>query len=361
MYLTWNWAIGIVFFLCAQYGNAQQPGTVLSVEEIHQVASKQSQVIESLKVDYTVKFERLADVASTKDVSIKPCRIVFALKGDKRYLKYVPIDSEPGDVSREASFDGLNSLQYWSGSAIVENGKTRQCEELEFYVKDLLSIPYTDKAKISDDISWRYPHVLRPLGDDNKSKYTVLPAQEQIDGVWCQVIEYPNYDKIWVDTSLGCVIRRRIRTDASGIEDAPLFFRYELTDYVETAPGIWLPMHCQLIRYGKPIDGPAFRNKPVFRWVVNVDNAVVNSVEESDFSINLPPGTTVTRGDESFVVGGTSPVLIQQFGDISAKKYGQSLTPEGRRRWIFVWINFLIVVVLICCVIAARRHRSRSL
>jgi hypothetical protein len=68
--------------------------------------------------------------------------------------------------------------------------------------------------------------------------YRVLPLQEQADGAWCHVVEAPGEDKIWFDASIGFAMRRRECFAAkSGVRNGV----FELSDYRQAEPGIWIP------------------------------------------------------------------------------------------------------------------------
>jgi hypothetical protein len=60
------------------------------------------------------------------------------------------------------------------------------------------------------------------------------------------VLEYPGYDRLWIDTERGCALLAR---ETHSSRNGALVQRIELSGHREVAPGIWLPSSIRNIQY----------------------------------------------------------------------------------------------------------------
>jgi hypothetical protein len=121
----------------------------------------------------------------------------------------------------------------------------------------------------------------------------VRPYQEQADGAWCHVVEVPGVDELWLDPAVGFALRRR---NWSGGEPGALFARYELSDYREAAPKVWMPWKIHRIVYDTR--SPASGRRPVLvDALATVLSVKVNDVPAEVFQFTPPPGTLVQDRD----------------------------------------------------------------
>lgn len=122
----------------------------------------------------------------------------------------------------------------------------------------------------------------------------VRPRQEQVDGVWCHVIEVPGLDTLWIDPSVGFGIRRRLW---AGGNSGMLYTRYELSDFREMKPDIWIPWRLRRIVYDTAVRKPGTTPTIIVEGRATVVRAVVNEVPEDLFQFKPPPGTLVQNRD----------------------------------------------------------------
>src|SRR5262249_22669872 len=137
-----------------------------------------------------------------------------------------------------------------------------------------------------------------------QKEYRVHPRQEQVAGAWCHVVEFPGVDKLWVDPAIGFAVRRR---EGSAGNPPALVARYELSDYRETAPGVWLPWKLRRVNY--KIRPPSTQGDPLPEAdsVATVARVEVNQVDSDLFRFTPPPGTLVQdrdAGEMSQIPGG---------------------------------------------------------
>jgi hypothetical protein len=124
--------------------------------------------------------------------------------------------------------------------------------------------------------------------------YGVLPFQEEQGGALCHVVERPGVDRLWIDPGIGFALRGRLRFAG---QPPALAAGYEMSDFREAAPGIWLPWRVREIVYRGPPrpggDGPQVEHE-VVGSVVRVQ---VNDVPEELFHFTPPPGTLIQDRD----------------------------------------------------------------
>lgn len=321
----------------------------MSFEEVRAAVLDRQNAIKSVRVTYDLTTQKLADDPFIpKEAVWGTRRITFVIEGNRRYLHLTPSNKSAKEFI--ASFDGNETLK-WSGTrAFVVDGKLRECEGFELYCNTVLQLPYMDADKVNRENLWFLSYVLNL----HKQEYRLRSKQEQIDGAWCYVLECPNRDIIWVDPQLGYAMRKRetllVVDAAKGISRKQ--FEYTFRDFAEGAPGISVPKTATMVRFGRLVkDGPQV---PVIEWKISVLEISLNQVQEKDFEVKIPPGTTVVKGNESFLVPGDRELLIKKFADLHAPPK-PGMGPKSRN-WILV-INMLLLVILIVVFIARRLLR----
>jgi hypothetical protein len=148
--------------------------------------------------------------------------------------------------------------------------------------------PPDDDSKIPDQGRTFFLHTALA-----QKGYGVLPRQELVDGVWCHVVELPGVDKLWLDPARGFALLRRERF--TGTPPVPTF-RYELSDYREVAPAVWLPYKLRRVIFAAHKSGETSPRIQMDATGTVVD-AEVNQVPEDFFQFTPPPGTLVQDRD----------------------------------------------------------------
>ena len=133
---------------------------------------------------------------------------------------------------------------------------------------------------------------LGDLIDDDRCR---VMRPELVDGVWCQVVEIPGSDRLWVDCARGVVPRRVF---LGGQSDHPEVARYEQGDFREVIPGLFLPYRLRRTQARNDLD-----------FSTIVDRYEVNNVADDQFRVEVGPGTLIyDRDTDTFsqVPGGFS-------------------------------------------------------
>jgi hypothetical protein len=155
--------------------------------------------------------------------------------------------------------------------------------------------PYTDKCRVEaflESLGWWPPDdPSAPPKSDGRPLFIqqvlaqdecrVAGDQEQIEGRWCHVVEAPG-DRLWIDVPRGTLVRRQLL--ASG--EPPSTSTFELRDYREVEPAIWLPY-------------TIWRELPFYSLesIYQVKAYQVNNVSDSQFSYTPGPGIVVIDRD----------------------------------------------------------------
>jgi hypothetical protein len=192
----------------------------------------------------------------------------------------------------------------------------------------------------------RGPHAARER--PRPADFRLLPAQQQVDGAWCHVVDDPGHDRLWIDPAVGFGVRRRERYAG----DPPaLVGRYELSDFRQTA-GVWFPWKVrQTVHTASPRTGaPNALERHVEADVVEPE---LNEVSEDFFVFQPPAGTLVQDRDTGVTtqVPGGLPFLdsvIRRTADETAARNTPSprfAGPEGWEEWVPLLAVIALVVV----------------
>lgn len=112
-----------------------------------------------------------------------------------------------------------------------------------------------------------------------------------IDGSWCYLVERPGVDRMWFDPALGFALKRR---EWFSGRPPSLSRRYELSDYREEEPGVWLPRMIRRVGFRPPGSAAAVGGTEVETdSTAHVLRAEVNRVSEQQFQFRPLPGLLV--------------------------------------------------------------------
>jgi hypothetical protein len=224
------------------------------------------------------------------------------------------------------------------------------------YIQQAFSMPISDRqlAMTSSD-PFYLPEALRAF-----PKYVV--EHEEIDGRPCIVIDYPEYDKVWIDPALGGAPRRRERRFLDSAS-RPLNWRMEWSDYVETEKGLWAPRNIFLINYCSSFSGPELENVPFMETQLVVDELGVNNVEDSDFALHLRTGAHVhdfTTGAD-FTFAKEKNLALAELLESAAEIMKSQPQDRGNERWrMILGAATLALTLAIALTIAIRRRRRTA-
>ena len=322
-----------------------------SLSQIYEGAKASRSLLKSLRVEYDFTQQVPPRQGLTKpagpQAAVGTCRRTFVFERERRYLAEA-WDRGAGFVTGPTYvFDGDTGFIYDQGSLITRAEKYHQSDNAEYYCEGMIDVPVSDLTRAQYDNSWSYPHCLRPGA---RKEIVVLPGQEQIDGAWCHVVVCPGVMKWWVDPRLGFAPRRKEQYAEGnpGVADVaprPLA-NYSLSSFSEPVNGLWLPMLCECRVY--PKDGRS--SQPELQQRLEVKSLSVNQATDSDFDLDLPPGTMVLGPGKGFVVKGdksrlldiaagsldrpaAKPSPLRQLLLVNAALAGLTLTVYAYRRW----------------------------
>jgi protein O-mannosyl-transferase len=91
------------------------------------------------------------------------------------------------------------------------------------------------------------PDAIPGIVAENRRHYRLRPELERVAGAWCHVLEWPDFDVMWVDTSRSFLLLRR-ESRVRGV------LRSVLTNWepVECRPGVWIPTRSEKVTYLLP-------------------------------------------------------------------------------------------------------------
>jgi len=185
--------------------------------------------------------------------------------------------------ARQASVDGLKQ-----GGSLWINWHYTNNLSLSVFKYITQSTGANPVTIASDDLKRPFlPDFLR----NNVARYRVKPEPEEIDGVRCWLVEWPDMDRFWVDPQHGFAIRRRAYCWGPG---KPLHTGVLNRDYREAKPGLWLPYLQIVDRYADiNAEDKAVWGKLACRTEMQLDSIEFDRLSDDFFAIRLPPGTIV--------------------------------------------------------------------
>lgn len=387
----------------------------LPLKDIISVLKLRAEAIESLFVEYEVDTPLLDKPEVVKrylfvGALLKAERRIYAFKGVKQYYRMVrskqlePLapDVEPDynaipgglelqkklDAQRrrggktdnkaaleakkgaalgfdtEAAFDGDTLRRTSFGSTNADVTKREQLPPgktwfIQDYVRNIgMKVPDALKSNNSGE-GERLPDALEQDG------YEIQEKEEQVYGASCIVVSRPGRDKLWLDPRLGYALRQRELYDA---ESGILRERMQNQNYIEAKPGIWLPQMCIRDECGYQQAPPAYRGKPLIRYVYTVKRLGVNNVPDELFILKIKPGTVVA--DQTVrTEDGLSDYPVVYVMPADARRLDQvvqeSLAREkewnsgGRRNYVVLSVMAGLLVLLLA-LYAVRRFRSQK-
>lgn len=237
----------------------------------------------------------------------KKVRMVLAGKGSLRFASYIhstPELPEKLDYDRaETYFTGTTFDTYYPLRRYYETSRRYADMRFSYVIRAPFffgSLGWWPPNDPNKPPSQNHPLFLHEVLASNS--YKLLPFQEQVQGVFCHVVEWKGIDRLWLDAKRGFCIRHR--ETYTGNPPA-LSNRCELSDYREETPGIWIPRIIRHFLYrfdkaGTPIEKDT---------TCTVERVEVNQLQDDFFHFTPPPGTLVENhdsGEISQIPGGLS-------------------------------------------------------
>ncbi len=183
-------------------------------------------------------------------------------------------------------------------------------------------------------------------------KYRLVPTPEAIEGRWCQILEAPGRERVWIDCNHGCALLRRELFDP---KTGTLLQRIESTGHREIQPGIWVPS--------------AFRNRIINAQAESAESTLkilnfsINEQVRDDLFVFHPlPGSIQSKGEESakqVVPGGTD--YLDGLVDWINRLYDfRRIPPQTADSRTEAWIEYCVIVIGGLFLITRRLRQYRS-
>jgi hypothetical protein len=269
-------------------GTATRRPATASLADIRARVAAARQRLRSLRVEY----ESIVSIRQQPPNEAGKIRRAAAAKGVCRYISTLQfVDGKPFEDDPEFAhsfYDGRSWNAYHPYNRIYQTSRrfmdpTHTLKARgEAYFESLGWWPPDDP---SDPPSLDGRRFFLNIVLANES-CRVRAEQEQVEGLWCHVVEVPGYDRIWLDDD-GWVVRR---TCYEG-DESRLSMHYELSDFRPVSPGVRLPHSVRRVEYSTAERAVLYESR--FRVI----GCQANSVPDAQFTFTPGPGTLVYDRD----------------------------------------------------------------
>jgi hypothetical protein len=221
-------------------------------------------------------------------------------KGDNIFTEYRDKSVSPPHSTDQAAslllkphiryaFDGTRTTNYSPVDTIaqIRPGKVDGFDSSAAFYLDFVSLP-----RYVPDMSYTDTTLYVPKALETGS-YHLLPTLQQVDGNLCHVVT--NFeDTIWIDHEHGFTVPRRLRLyDTAAQNRYYLGGLYIAKNFKDCFQGVRMPQLCYYVDYPKGQDPENSRNKAAKVDVIKVLDIGVNDVNDSQFQLEIPPGSKV--------------------------------------------------------------------
>ena len=277
--------------------------------------------------------------------------IVNGRKGGRLYS----YSNDPGfqgnpPLERWMSYDKGVGVERTNGAVSIMPGMNSWHILFNFYT-DTLGIDTYEDVAIAEVVTATQYNVrnepwLPAVIDKNPGKYAVLPRLERIDGRDCHVIEYPGFDKVWIDAGRGCCVVQRELAWHLG---QPLRRRLQNLDHAEfQPPGIWLPRKQVVEQFCSLRDTKANWGKVAHRRVHEVRKIELAKVDDALLEIPIPEGVAVTDHIRKIEYGKLPPSEDPIRQSVEQASPTKAIGTTAHSRDTLVWVNaFLLCGVVL--------------
>ncbi len=347
------WILCLCLCLCggaAGYDAPDAPPPRLSLGQIRNIVSISHDRLRDLMVEYTARDSTKGSPERGTPVN----RRIVQTSGASRFVSSIHSGEgfeENLDINYNIIFyNGKLILEYYPHfffAKRLEGGAGRYAFKLkhEFLLECLGWCPPGDATEVPAGVAVPYP-LPRVLSD---TRCRIARDLERVGGSWCYVIERPPVDRIWLDPSVGFAMRRREWRP----EGFPTATTYELSDYREALPEVWLPWKIRRSAID-PHSGSSDRSTSVEvrRIEVNAD------VDAGRFELAPGPGTLVYDADAnrySQVKGGLHRLdEILRLAEGRLDRYRKMSVSEGGRTGTTKPVFYAVLVIAACLILLTR-------
>jgi hypothetical protein len=400
---------------CGTASSAIEDRPPPTLKEVADAIGRHFAEIRSLSVSYTVKAQGLGPPGILKQslrlVYFSDDTKVYAFKGDKRYqsevskpeLDRVIADdvepsaaTQPGDEPLQKAIQAQLDRASQYGKRVEKGSSTKMSLDIPVSIvafngqvlrrkhptRNMADVLPT--SRLETDEQWFHQDYPRSIGlvlpdlfnakNDHKDlrlpdafsqgDYRVEPATEPVDGHPCVVVSWPGRWKYWLDPAARFAIRQSEEYDPETHELGARRHNFDLAEI----GGVWLPKRCWFDVCGRPaVTPPAYRGKPLLRYVLTVSKLDLNNVPDSLFDLNIDAGMRVMDrtaegpGGDKQVVSYIMPANKSQLIDV-IREAQEEISRQDRgsgHRSMIVWA-YLVIVVAALAVWAVLSIRRRS-
>jgi hypothetical protein len=296
------WLLGLVLAFppvaLAQTSDQDLP----ALDKITEALNQRNSRIESLAVEYWNDAEAIVPLDDVKKYlgMGDPAHhdAAFAFKGNKRFYRNVEVNVVKGSASRvpkgelvEVAYDGelLRRKSHTQRLADIRSAKDVDDDSSWFPQGYLLSIGMMLPDAMGAPMDERRQRARLPdafrLGG-----FAVESSREVVDGASCVVVSSPRRQRFSLDPALGFALRKTENFNSeTGLLESLVISR----EFAQSLPGVWLPRVCSFESCGGPDLPPAYRGKPMVRYVFTVTKLSINDMPDSLFAMQIEPGYLV--------------------------------------------------------------------
>ena len=255
-------------------------------------------------------------------------------------------------LERWMSYDKGIGIERTRGAASITPGMNSWHILFNFYT-DMLCIDTYEDVEIAEIVTATQYNIrnepwLPAVIDKNPGKYVVLPRTERIDGRDCHVVEYPGFDKIWIDAERGCCVVQR---EFAWYLGQPLRRRIQNLDHAQfQPPGIWMPRKQVVEQFCSLKDAKANWGKVSHRRVHEVRKIEMANVDDALLEVPMPDGMVITDQIRKIEYGKLPPSedpigrSVEQAR--SADATGSTAISHNRLAWVNAFFLCGIVLVM---------------
>lgn len=323
------------------------------------------EALTSLEVDFTYALERRFETVRVKENQKLgrglPWDFAFAahiaIKGDKRYTSFrdqtasalahnnwdMPLSRRQVKHRPEFvyAFDGaeMRTFEPLRSVGHIHPARLDAIDAYHMWYCDSISMPTGPRAQKLMESVWYLPMALTA-----STMYRVLPTLQEVDGAKCHVVT-SGCDTVWIDSSHGSCIRRRIWFQRpSAVDPAVLLYVYINKDLRQCERGIWLPQKCYRLDFAGPQEPKNTQGELADVHSVVATSIKVNHVPDETFELHFPPGTAVQDliNNKSYIVPHGENLLDDAIAKANPIVNGE-ITPissvsasvlQSRRSWL---------------------------
>ena len=183
--------------------------------------------------------------------------------------------------------------------------------------------------------------------------YQVLPKQQQIDGAWCHVVQYPGFQTMWIDTNQGFVVRQLVYNWRVG---GPCERVIQQRDFREIDEGLLFPFSIVEKLYAQPLS----IERPYWNQITATLTIQIKDFRTSDLDpqlFNLP----ISEGTEVYDFVRKKQFVVAHQGEEPFYEAIQFARSVGGRSWTSIGLAIgALGGLILACMFARKAYLIRK-